>query len=66
MTGDKPNFSQRSDLSNLELPRGTVIEIEYANELEVGHCQSSVSSCNSQFLPHIREVVRRGVEWSMS
>ena len=34
MRGHRPEFHLRNDLSNLELPRGTVLEVEYAQELE--------------------------------
>ena len=34
MRGDRPEFSRRAELSQLELPRGTVLEIEYVQEME--------------------------------
>ena len=32
--GDKPVFTQRSEMTQLELPPGTVLEVELAQELE--------------------------------
>lgn len=34
MRGSKAEFSQRSEFSKLELPRETVLEVEYAQELQ--------------------------------
>jgi cap1 methyltransferase len=34
MRGDRPDFSLRRDLSDLELPRGTVLEVELVQELQ--------------------------------
>ena len=35
MRGDKPVFGSKSELSELELPRGTVLEVESTQEYEV-------------------------------
>ena len=35
MRGDKPEFGSKSELSELELPKGTVLEVESTQEYEV-------------------------------